>query len=226
MKVLLSWLREFAPFEGDPVALGEQMSDLGHGGRGGRPHRARASTASSWPGCSRPAPIEAPTRSSWSTSTPATASRSRSAAARSTWPSGDLVPLATLGTVDARRHGDRPPQDAGVGVQRDAVLGDASSASAATTPGIFLLPADLQPGHAVRRGAGHRAPTCSTTSRSTPTGPTPCRWPASPATWRPACGLPFAIPEPVVDTVPAGADRRRRRSRSSTPTSAVASRPG
>jgi phenylalanyl-tRNA synthetase beta chain len=29
MKVLLSWLREFAPFEGDPAALGDVMSDLG-----------------------------------------------------------------------------------------------------------------------------------------------------------------------------------------------------
>jgi phenylalanyl-tRNA synthetase beta chain len=29
VKVLLSWLRELAPFEGDPVALGDQMSDLG-----------------------------------------------------------------------------------------------------------------------------------------------------------------------------------------------------
>lgn len=29
MKVLLSWLREFAPFEGDPIVLGEVMSDLG-----------------------------------------------------------------------------------------------------------------------------------------------------------------------------------------------------
>src|SRR5215831_13152027 len=29
MRVLLSWLREFAPIEGDPVALGEEMSDLG-----------------------------------------------------------------------------------------------------------------------------------------------------------------------------------------------------
>jgi phenylalanyl-tRNA synthetase beta chain len=29
MKVLLSWLREFAPFEGDPVELGRTMSDLG-----------------------------------------------------------------------------------------------------------------------------------------------------------------------------------------------------
>src|SRR6478752_5404230 len=29
MKVLLSWLQEFAPIEGDPVALGLEMSDLG-----------------------------------------------------------------------------------------------------------------------------------------------------------------------------------------------------
>jgi phenylalanyl-tRNA synthetase beta chain len=29
LKVLLSWLREFAPFEGDPVALGGTMSELG-----------------------------------------------------------------------------------------------------------------------------------------------------------------------------------------------------
>ncbi len=29
MKVSLSWLRDFAPFEGDPIALGEVMSDLG-----------------------------------------------------------------------------------------------------------------------------------------------------------------------------------------------------
>jgi phenylalanyl-tRNA synthetase beta chain len=29
MKVLLSWLRDFAPIEGDPVALAEQLSDLG-----------------------------------------------------------------------------------------------------------------------------------------------------------------------------------------------------
>ncbi|MGZ4717874.1 MAG: phenylalanine--tRNA ligase subunit beta [Acidimicrobiales bacterium] len=29
MKVLLSWLKEFAPIEGDPVALGGEMSDLG-----------------------------------------------------------------------------------------------------------------------------------------------------------------------------------------------------
>src|SRR3546814_9394209 len=29
MKVLVSWLRGFAPFSGDPVALGDVLSDLG-----------------------------------------------------------------------------------------------------------------------------------------------------------------------------------------------------
>ena len=29
MKVLLSWLRDFAPIEGDPIDIGEQLSDLG-----------------------------------------------------------------------------------------------------------------------------------------------------------------------------------------------------
>ena len=29
MKVLLSWLREFAPVEGDPVEIGDQLSGLG-----------------------------------------------------------------------------------------------------------------------------------------------------------------------------------------------------
>src|SRR6478672_7447631 len=31
MKVLLSWLREFAPIEGDPVWLVEEMTELGKG---------------------------------------------------------------------------------------------------------------------------------------------------------------------------------------------------
>jgi len=29
MKVLLSWLKEFAPIEGEPDAIGEQLSELG-----------------------------------------------------------------------------------------------------------------------------------------------------------------------------------------------------
>ena len=84
MKVLLSWLRDFAPFEGDPVALGEEMSDLGMAveeldriGEGldgivvARVLETRAD---------RGRQQDPPGRSS----TPATASRSRSAAAPST----------------------------------------------------------------------------------------------------------------------------------------------
>ena len=87
MKVLLSWLREFAPFEGDPVALGDQMSDLGMAVEsierlGERPRRHRRG-----PRCSTCGRTPTPTRSSWSTSTAATARRCRSAAAPSTWPS-------------------------------------------------------------------------------------------------------------------------------------------
>ena len=37
MKVLLSWLREFAPIEGDPVALGRADERPRHGGRVDRP---------------------------------------------------------------------------------------------------------------------------------------------------------------------------------------------
>ncbi|HJL75645.1 MAG TPA: hypothetical protein QF417_00080, partial [Acidimicrobiales bacterium] len=29
MRVLLSWLRDFAPIEGDPEQVGDQLSDLG-----------------------------------------------------------------------------------------------------------------------------------------------------------------------------------------------------
>ena len=85
MTVLLSWLREFAPIEGDPVALGEQMSDLGmavesieHLGEG-LDGRRRG------PGARPAAAPAAPIASSSSTSTPATARRCRSVVARSTW---------------------------------------------------------------------------------------------------------------------------------------------
>ena len=92
MKVLLSWLREFAPIDGDPVALGDAAERPRHGRRVDRRTSAPASTASWWPRCSTCARIPTPTASSWSTSTPATARRSRSAAAPSTWPSATWCP--------------------------------------------------------------------------------------------------------------------------------------
>ncbi len=64
-----------------------------------RPGRRRPRRHRRGPRCSTCARIRRPTASSWSTSTRATASRCRSAVAPSTWHVGDLVPLATLGTV-------------------------------------------------------------------------------------------------------------------------------
>ena len=123
MKVLLSWLREFAPIDGDPVGARRRAERPGHGRRGVDVHRRGPRRHRRGPGA-RPAP--APRRRQ----DPAGRRRRRRrrgaadrAAARSTWRVGDLVPLATVGTDDARRHGDRPAQDAGRVVQRDAVLG-------------------------------------------------------------------------------------------------------
>ena len=222
MKVLLSWLRDFAPFEGDPVALGETLSDLGMAGRGARCASARASTASSWPGCSRPRRIEAPTRSTSSTSTPATASRSRSAAARSTWPPATSCRWPPSAPSCRTAWRSAAARCRGV-VERDAVLAARARASATTTAASSSCRRTSRRARPSPRRWASSA-TSSTTSRSTPTGPTRCRSPASPATSRRALGLPFTLPEP---RSPSPARRRRRRvaSRSSTPTGAAGSRP-
>ena len=194
MKVSLSWLRDFAPFEGDPVALGEVMSDLGHGRRGARPHRRGPRRDRRRPRASRPGRSRAPTRSTSWWSTPATASPSRSAAARSTCRSGDLVPLATVGTMMPNGMEIGRRKMAGV-VSNGMLCSSVELGLGDDHGGIYLLPPHLEPGTPFpRRWAS--SGTSSTTSRSTPTGPTPCRWPASPATWPPASGCRSPCPSP------------------------------
>ena len=62
-----------------------------------------------------------------------------------------------------------------------------SSSCPARSAGILVLArGQRRARRAHPRGPRHRAATSSGTSRSTPTVPTPCRWPASPATWPPA----------------------------------------
>ena len=194
MKVLLSWLREFAPIEGDPVALGEQMSDLGmavesidHLGRGPRRHRRG-------PGA-RPAP--APQRRQDPAGRRRRRRRRGAADLLRRLQHGRRRPRAAghARHRDAQRHEDRAPQAAGRVVERHALLGP--RARAGRRPRGHPGP---RPG-ARRRAPTSRTPsasstTCSTTSRSTRTGPTPCRWPAWPATWRPgsACRSPSWLP--------------------------------
>ena len=135
-------------------------------------------------------------------------------------------PAGHAGHDDARRHGDRPPQDARRVVQRDALLVDASSASATTTPASRCCRPTSRPGTPAGRGPRHRArravgprgqrqPARRPVRRRSGPRPrrplrraaSPCRPPRWPTAGRP--GRPTPSP-----------------SRSSTPTCAAASAPG
>ena len=132
---------------------------------------------------------------------------------------GDLVPLATLGTDDARRHGDRPAQDPGrVGRTgccarpRELGLGDDHA-------GI------LDPRRRHCRSACRSAEALGVDDRRRVRPrrhPQPARrlavTSAWPATWPPACGVPFARARRRRST-PAGAAPR------SAPVEIVAPRP-
>ena len=180
------------------------MSDLGHG-------RSRRSSAigEGLDGIvvarvlETAAHPEAPTGSSWSTSTPATASRCRSAAAPSTW----------RRATSCRSPRSARPCPNGMEIERRKMRGDWSNGMLCSARELGLgddhdghprsCPPSLAAGHAVHRGAGHRARRRSTTSRSTRTGPTPCRWPAWPATSPRGSACRSPCPSPSAGTVPA-----------------------
>ena len=138
---------------------------------------------------------------------------------------GDLVPLATVGTTMPN----------GMEIGRRKLRGEWSNGMLCSRPRAGARrrprrhprscpPACRSARRSPRRSAS--SPTSSTTSRSTPTGPTPCRWPAWPATWPPASACRSRCPSPVVDEVPAAADRRRARRDRRRPTCAAGSPPG
>ena len=183
MKLTLSWLRDFAPHRGVAGRDRRSADRSGHGGGGAGARRCGHGRHRRGPGA-RPA---APSRCR---SHPAGGCRRR----RRRGPA-DLLRRLQHGRGRSRapgahrhdhgqRHGDRPAQDAGRVVQRHDLLcprgrprqrcrrhpDPARRARARSSPG--------------RRARAWPA-TPGTSWRSTPTGPTPCRWPASPATWRP-----------------------------------------
>ncbi len=144
MKVLLSWLRDFAPFEGDPVALGEEMSDLGMAvealDRIGEGHKgivvARVLETRAIEGANKihqvivdigdGQPLEI-------------------GCGAFNMAVGDLVPLATIGTVmsDGMEIGRRKM----AGVWSNGMLCSSREIGLGEDhAGIFILPAQLEPG--------------------------------------------------------------------------------
>ena len=119
---------------------------------------------------------------------------------------GDLVPLATLGTV----------MPGGMKIERRKLRGEWSNGMLCSGrelglgddhAGILILDRRRsQPGTDADARRWASSTTCSTTSRSTPTGPTPCRWPAWPVTSPPAsaCRSPSSSPGRAVGPAPLG----------------------
>ncbi|MCU0269419.1 MAG: phenylalanine--tRNA ligase subunit beta [Acidimicrobiales bacterium] len=198
MKVLLSWLREFAPFEGEPVALGEAMSDLGMavesldvigGGLGGivvarvldlRPH----------PDADKIQLVDVDRGDGEAL---------QICCGAFNMAVGDLVPLATLGTV----------MPGGMKIERRKLRGQWSNGMLCSMreleqgddhAGIWILPSDLEVGAEVRRALGIE-PDVLYDLEINPNRPDAMSVAGVARDLAARLRLPFAVPEPVVAEV-------------------------
>ena len=137
-------------------------------------------------------------------------------------------PAGPGGDGDAQRAGDRPPQAERTDLRGHVLLGDRARHGRRRRGHHD----PQRPGRRRRRSRARRwprpsawSPTCCGTSTSAPTGPTPCRSWAWPATSRPAWAWPSS---PPTGRHPPRAPTSRRPStwRSSTPRCAAASSAG
>ena len=192
----LSWLRDFAPFTGEPAELAAALDDLGlvvegveRVGEGlGDIVVARVEVIAAIPGADRirrvvvdagDGPLEV-------------------VCGAPNFAEGDLVPLAPVGAI----------LPDGSLIARRKMRGVVSN-------GMLCSGRELGPRRRQRRpaGAGRRgrapgrgsrwprrsasSPTWSSTSRWRATGPTPGAWPGWPATSPPGSALPFRLPDPA-----------------------------
>jgi phenylalanyl-tRNA synthetase beta chain len=144
MKVLLSWLREFAPFDGDPVALGDTMSDLGMAvesldrlDAGLEPFRvARVLATRPLPRAERVQLVDVD---------PGDGGPLQIVCGAFNMATGDLVPMAPVGTTmpDGRDIGRRKV----MGEWSNGMLCSAAELGLGTdASGILVLPDGLEPG--------------------------------------------------------------------------------
>ena len=207
MKVLLSWLRDFAPFEGDPVALGEQMSDLGMAveslerlgeGLDGivvarvldlRPH----------PDADRIQLVDVDAGDGEAL---------QIACGAFNMAVGDLVPLATIGTVMpdgmeiARRKMRGEWSNGMLCSGRELGLGDDHS-------GILVLPSDARPGTDVRAALGIESDVLYDLEIN-PNRPDAMSVAGVARDLAARMGVPFAVPTPDVPTSDVRAAERAR----------------
>ena len=192
LKVPLSWLRDFAPFGDDvttwPVALRARAGRRGRGAVGEGLDDvvvARVLATRPHPDADKVQLVDVDAGDGGGP-----ADRVRGVQLRRRRPRAP----GPRRRPPAGRHGDRPAQGAGPVVGRDALLGHRAG------------PGRRPRRDHDRRGRRRRArarpsptpsasvPTSCSTSTSPPTGPTPCRWRAWPATWPPTTACPSPSP--------------------------------
>lgn len=195
MKVLLSWLREFAPFEGDPVFLGDQMSDLGMAvesmerlGEGlDGVVVARVLDLRPHPDADKIQLVDVDT---------GTGDAQQIVCGAFNMSVGDLVPLATLGTVMPN----------GMKIERRKMRGEWSNGMLCSGAelglgddhsGILLLPEDVEPGTDLREALSLGADVLYDLEINA-NRPDAMSVAGVARDLAARLGLPFAIPEPSV----------------------------
>ena len=200
MKVLLSWLRDFAPIEGDPVALGEHLSDLGmaveHLDALGQALDgivvARVLATRPHPAADRIQLVDVELGDGEAL---------QIACGAFNMAAGDLVPLATVGTVMPN----------GMEIDRRKLRGEWSNGMLCSAKelglgddhaGIFVLPDDLPVGAGFAEAMGVETDVLYDLEIN-PNRPDGMSVAGVARDLAARLGVPFAIPEPAVTEVPA-----------------------
>ena len=201
MKVLLSWLRELAPFEGDPVALGEVMSDLGMAVEE-LDHIGRSFDGIVVAKVLETRPIEGANKIHQVIVDAGDGEGLEIGCGAFNMAPGDLVPLATVGTVMPNGMEIGRRKMAGVWSNgmlcssRELGLGDDHA-------GILLLDRDLQPGLPFTEALGIAQDEVRYELEINPNRPDAMSIAGVARDLAGRLGLPFTLPEPSIDKIDA-----------------------
>jgi phenylalanyl-tRNA synthetase beta chain len=200
MKVLLSWLRDFAPIEGDAAAIGEQLSDLGTPveqldriGEGlGGIVVARVLATRPHPNADKIQLVDVDRGDGEAL---------QIACGAFNMAAGDLVPLASVGTTmpDGMEIGRRKMR----GEWSNGMLCSSRELGLGTDhAGIFILPPGLTPGTEVAEALGIE-PDVLYDLEVNPNRPDAMSIAGVARDLAARLGVPFTLPSPVVEEVPA-----------------------